>query len=522
MAENSDVDDFVAQVGETAERGIGADYDWGLDDRFPFAVSAEPWIRAATEHLDASLLDLVTPGARLDLQDHLRRVLCAVAGHAILREFVTEVGDDDSRDGYQQLMMARLRRGATSAASEYLEQLLARLSLMWVAHANSLLANYAADRDALTQAGLIAAGAGRVASLSRPLSDRHDGGRYVVLVTPEVGPAVVYKPRALDLEAWFFANVDRLNPALELPLLVPRLIGAPTHGWMEYVQPTAPTGAAEVQRFARRLGAALYLSYMNAATDLHGENVVIAGEHPVVVDLECLFTPAEVPEPDSVLSVGILPTAPSDPTRPDRSALGWRGGRPTGVLGSRWFDLGTGAIGSRPTMLESPPLSPPPVRAGDATAGFDDARRAVDQLGLDPPPRDAVVRVLLRATHRYERVLRRARNTAAVTDADAFRNVLRGITRGGGEGAVAHPAVLEAELDALERFDIPRFDTTVAGRSLRCGSRLLVADAFRHSGEAVAQHRSRSAPSNYIAARNELERSIADSELAPLEENNLV
>src|SRR5262249_12442012 len=89
-----------------------------------------------------------------------------------------------------------------------------------------------------------------------------------------------------------------------------RVLDRRRYGWAEFVQ-AGPCGSREqVQRFYRRQGAYLALLYVLAATDFHYENVIAAGEHPVLVDLEALFHRRALgPRPDPVrrgLQHGVL------------------------------------------------------------------------------------------------------------------------------------------------------------------------------------------------------------------------
>ncbi len=78
--------------------------------------------------------------------------------------------------------------------------------------------------------------------------------------------------------------------------------------------------ADEVRRFYERQGRYLALLHALEATDFHCENLIAAGEHPVLLDLEALFHPrpresdarparlaAGITLGDSVLRVGLLP-----------------------------------------------------------------------------------------------------------------------------------------------------------------------------------------------------------------------
>ncbi|NEE32664.1 DUF4135 domain-containing protein, partial [Streptomyces sp. SID7982] len=86
-------------------------------------------------------------------------------------------------------------------------------------------------------------------------------------------------------------------------------------------------------QFYRRQGALLALLHALDGTDLHHENLIACGPHPVLVDVETLFHPplgpARSADPaaralhDSVHRVGLLPQLlVGDTTALDMSAIG--------------------------------------------------------------------------------------------------------------------------------------------------------------------------------------------------------
>src|SRR5690606_2222121 len=96
-----------------------------------------------------------------------------------------------------------------------------------------------------------------------------------------------------------------------------------TYGWVEFVGHAACRDTADVDAFYERLGVQIALLYVLEATDMHLENVIACGPHPVLVDLEALFHP-RVPAghpagplastigweayQDSVMRIGLLPS----------------------------------------------------------------------------------------------------------------------------------------------------------------------------------------------------------------------
>lgn len=149
---------------------------------------------------------------------------------------------------------------------------------------------------------------GRALEVRSGLSDPHNGGRTVAIVRFASGLRVVYKPRAVGLEAAFHHLVAWWNEwAGPLTLFAPGVIDRGAYGWMEFVTHEACADRAAARRYWARAGALLALTGLFDATDLHFGNVIAHGEHPVVVDLETLLHP-RTPGPDrTLLDTGLVP-----------------------------------------------------------------------------------------------------------------------------------------------------------------------------------------------------------------------
>ena len=109
----------------------------------------------------------------------------------------------------------------------------------------------------------------------------------------EDGARVVYKPKDLRLDvAW-----QRLDRSVEPERRPGRAeAGARASRATAMAGPNSSThaGCADAegcQRFFRRAGAWLALLHCFAATDMHQENLIAAGDHPVPIDLETMLQP---------------------------------------------------------------------------------------------------------------------------------------------------------------------------------------------------------------------------------------
>jgi type 2 lantibiotic biosynthesis protein LanM len=224
--------------------------------------------------------------------------------------------------------VARLRRdGLVDVFERYpvLGRLLAQSVDLWVEASARLCRRFAADWPRLrkffgwTEGGL----EGAISGLKTGLSDRHRGGQTVAELSLATGDCIIYKPRSVRPELAFNAFLNWLNDRdLPLRLGTVRALDRETYGWMEVVPHRRCEDAFAVERFYVRAGMLLAVLHALAVTDIHCENLIASGEHPVVVDLETLLS--ESPRRRvTVLDTGFLPRRPNtNESAVDVSALG--------------------------------------------------------------------------------------------------------------------------------------------------------------------------------------------------------
>jgi len=149
--------------------------------------------------------------------------------------------------------------------------------------------------------------------------DTHRGGHSVMILTFDSGLRLLYKPKSLSIDVHFQEFLAWLNErGSHPPFRLLNLINKETYGWSEFAYAMECHTKEEVERFYERQGGYLALLYMLDATDFHHENVIAAGEHPLLVDLEALFhprpkkgemnpTPAQLFLEQSVMRIALLP-----------------------------------------------------------------------------------------------------------------------------------------------------------------------------------------------------------------------
>jgi type 2 lantibiotic biosynthesis protein LanM len=193
-----------------------------------------------------------------------------------------------------------------------------RCADQWVAAGLETIERLAADRDDIVRRLAAPGDPGPAVAARAGLGDFHAGGRSVTILTFASGLQVVYKPRSLAIDFRFQELVGWLNErGVTPPLRALAVLDRGSHGWMEHAAAAPCRTPAEVARFHERQGAWVALLYALEATDFHWENLIAAGEHPALIDLETLLQgvaaepvaggPGWFPVEHTVLRSGLLP-----------------------------------------------------------------------------------------------------------------------------------------------------------------------------------------------------------------------
>jgi type 2 lantibiotic biosynthesis protein LanM len=441
------------------------------------------------------------------MHDNLLRSLFVV-GHKVLVAQYKLVEADVAFDDYCESLRLPEIRAYLHERFPALQPAVDAACAAWLAQSCALTRRLLADADALADSGLRAAGPLRVASIRFGLGDPHRGGKSVALVTLADGGKLVYKPRSLAIDGHFRAMLDWLNARCGTDLRVPAHLDRGDYGWVGFVEPGDCDDAAQVEGFYERLGCLLGLLYVLEGTDFHYENIIAAGGHPVLIDLESFFRPlspidggeANEAIDSSVLKVGILPSRVSADDLPDLGGIHDVEGQP----GLNKLHLVKGADG-RPALVRArgglvgahnvPRLDGAKVQLGPAHVarlreGFERVYRAIlgardDFAALVDACADDQVRIVFRHTATYVHLLDESRHPALMLSTEATArhfDLLRLVVP---DYQVAARFV-DFEIGDLHRGDIPLFTTKAGSRDLWYGEHERLPDFFVLSGlEAV-------------------------------------
>ncbi len=317
-------------------------------------------------------------------------------------------------------------------------QLIIRID-QWVRFVLEFLERLCADWDVIRHTFSAGKEPGVLEHLQTGAGDRHRMGRSVVISEFSSGLRLVYKPRSMAADIHFQELVKWFNQRGILPALRPfEILNRGTHGWVQFIAAESCDSEPALSRFYERQGAYLALLHVLAATDFHCENVIAAGEDPVLVDLEAIFHPSlpgsQAEREDeterviegSVPRVGLLPLrvgVNAESEGVDFTGLGGAAGQMTPYRVPEWAKAGTDEMQLvRKTMTTSAARNRPSLNGSDVNpcdhveaivAGFARAYRLLlkcrDELLSSAGPlswfADDEVRAVLRGTNTYGRLL---------------------------------------------------------------------------------------------------------------------
>jgi lantibiotic modifying enzyme len=318
----------------------------------------------------------------------------------------------------------------------------------WRDHVVKILQRTRKDRNALSRTFFKQNVASPITDLRLGLSDPHHGGRSVSLLEFSRDCRLIYKPRSGRNEAAWFCFLEWINRnGFQPKLRLMRVLVRKDYCWMEYAKVTPCTNVAAVRRFYERLGGLIAAAYLLKAVDCHRENLIAAGEHPVLVDIDALW---HVSPQTKTLSMGdVLYRTGFFPSARRRT------------LQSRSSVLGRSVRGAHLPRLAGQPVAPGGY-ADEIVTGFARAWHCV--LGT-PRRRSAFIRMLepIRArerrwihwaTARYAAILRISLQPAALLSVAKRHAFLRQLCA---RTDVAK-TVVRAERKALRELNIPYFN----------------------------------------------------------------
>lgn len=206
--------------------------------------------------------------------------LCAASTRALLAELAVFrsvnhdrfLSFDPDSDAAFRAFVAEIRADSGGALFEAYPALLRVLAVtlrQWRANVAALSARLAADFPGQT-----------IKDVAFGLSDPHEGGQSVAIISFDGGRRLVYKPKPVETEAWFSRHFRGLET-----------LAKDGYGYVEFAEPADFEEEKELRAYFSAAGELLFQTWLLGASDLHFENIVATRKGPVPIDLETLCCP---------------------------------------------------------------------------------------------------------------------------------------------------------------------------------------------------------------------------------------
>lgn len=132
-----------------------------------------------------------------------------------------------------------------------------------------------------------------IVSIKLGSGDKHNG-KSVAQVLLSNDAQVLYKPHSLELDRDFANLINWINDNRSkdmLDLKTAECISFDTYSWAFYVPHKDADSKKAINRYFHRAGQLLGIMYMLNGVDCHYENIIASGEYPILIDTETLMHP---------------------------------------------------------------------------------------------------------------------------------------------------------------------------------------------------------------------------------------
>jgi type 2 lantibiotic biosynthesis protein LanM len=467
--------------------------------------------------LDAGAIGNLSETARACLRRALLKELSGLCTAAIYERFAKarkaapaspDATKPQQRPGtslYDQFV-AEMKAGGWRRLFEdkpVLLRLMATITRQWIDTSREFVVRLDDDLAMIRREILHCSAASPVAKIEGNLSDPHNGGRAVRIVSFEDGSRLVYKPKDLRLDVVWHDMVECLNR--DDPPLALKAVPAITrdgYGWTEFMDHTGCADQDGCKRFFRRAGAWLALFHCFAANDMHQENMIAAGDHPVPIDLETIlqataeehksqepegqaFDAAMETVANSVMLVGFLPAYGRSPDN-NVFTIGGMTSDSNAKTRLRWESINSDAM--RPAKSTESGQSNPNLphvdgryakfgdHIDDFVSGFEDYAKFLLRRSKNATPNALLdgfagltVRKVMRPTRFYYMLLQRLKDHRTMDDGvvwSAQADFIARLSEWDSDSEIVWP-LQRAERSALLALNVPHFVAPSDGDQIR-------------------------------------------------------
>lgn len=297
------------------------------------------------QNIPEHALALFSDEARSDMRHGLLKLLTSLYAPVLYSQFVAYLkaqnsdgklppsDENTNLDKFELFVEQTRQNGFSTLFSEkpVLLRLTAVIIRQWITTTQELVLRLAQDIDKIRSQITGSTTNIRVNKIGGDLSDPHNFGHSVQIITFEDESKIVYKPKDLRLDVAWNNLIESFNanqPPIDLKPV--KTISSEDYGWTEFIPHTSCETKQDFENFYRRSGAWLAIFHLFASSDMHFENIIACGAYPVPIDLEMILQ-ASTPEYEqatpeteagveasrlvinSVLMVGMLPSYAKSP-----------------------------------------------------------------------------------------------------------------------------------------------------------------------------------------------------------------
>lgn len=508
----------------------------GDREALPFSQVLQPFVASASRAVKARSTTgmlAISPQAEADLQHMLLLNLCEVIAPSLLDHFsryriinnpllVLRENFYDCAIGNEiyNLYVTHLKSGGlVQFFEEYpvAARAIAILMKHWIESVVEFLERLYHDMPSLLL--MFGQFEAVVTSIQTGLSDPHNGGRSVFILTFAQGRRIVYKPRSIAPEIHFGIILERLKQ-IGLPTIsiAPKVLDRGDYGWVEFIEHRDCTTKEDVSKYFENLGASLALLYSLGISDIHHENIIAHGVYPVFVDLETFLCPRPTAVDGnhdkgwdgfySVQRVGLLPNeyVGKGEDLIDVGALGSKQKLIVKADFGEWQNINRDNMHLGEAKYVEVERKSLPCLSGEVfycqdyvsefISGFRYAYKvliAAKQFILDHsdfllPPDSCPIRFVLRDTALYKSLLHSSVHpqmmTTGVDRSIELERVYHTLVKN--RRSELHK-VIESEKNSLENFDIPYFWCMAGEKDLRTNQGVVACNFFAKSGIQVTR-----------------------------------
>ncbi|HXX08162.1 MAG TPA: type 2 lanthipeptide synthetase LanM family protein [Pseudolabrys sp.] len=469
-----------------------------------------PVIKQAEEILLASvdprIFDNLGQSARAELRHSLLKELCSLSAPSVYERFAKarQHGRQGEATSIYSQFVADMKAGGFRQLFEEKPVLLRLISVItrqWIETSREFVLRLDTDLPMIRRELLNGRGNSLVAKIEGDISDPHNGGRSVRIVTFTDGTRILYKPKDLRVDLAWQKLIDRLNGAKSsVELQAARTITADGYGWAEFIDHAGCSDQQGYKGFFKRAGAWLALFHCFVTNDMHQENMIATGDQPVPIDLETILQSSDqrhgppVPEAqafdaavemlaNSVMMVGLLPAYGRSPEN-KIFAIGGMTADWSAKIKIRWDNINSDEM--RPTRSKETNTANPNLphingryasfreHVSDFISGFEDYAGFLAGQGKGTKPgifdgfAGISVRKVLRATRFYSMLLLRLKNHRDMDDGVMWSAQADFVARLADWDKDIDPfwPVHRAERSALLALNVPHFVTRTDGKDI--------------------------------------------------------